>query len=77
MREGAAVGEGDELSEGIWALGTAQECSVAALGADKGRSFRLRGRDLAGQDGGRCAWYHGRRAAEGSVQGHCDWRRTY
>ena len=33
MREGAAVGEGDELSEGIWALGTTQECSMAALGA--------------------------------------------
>lgn len=74
MREGAAVGEGDELSKGVWALGAAQKCSVTALRADKGCGFRLGGRELAGQDGGCCARYRGRGAAEGGVQGHCGWR---
>ena len=74
MRESTAVGEGNELSKGIWALGTAQKSSVTALRADECCGFGLRSRKLAGQDGGCCALYSGRGAAKRSVQGHCGWR---
>lgn len=36
MRVGAAVGEGDELGEGVGALGPAEEGRVPALGLGKG-----------------------------------------
>lgn len=55
MREGAAVGESDELGEGVGALWTAQKRRVTALGADEGCGFRLGGWQLAGQDRGCCA----------------------
>ena len=59
MRVGAAVGEGDELGEGVGALGAADEGCVSALRADEGcGGFR-------GGGGGCC-----RGAAEGSEEGH-------
>lgn len=43
MEEGAAVGEGDELGEGIGALRAAEKSGVTALRADKGCGISLRG----------------------------------
>lgn len=48
MREGAAVGEGDELGEGVGALGAAEEGGMAALGANEGCALGLAG--LRGQN---------------------------
>lgn len=48
MREGAAVGEGDQLREGVGALGAAEESGVPALGADEGCALGLAG--LVGQN---------------------------
>ena len=36
MCEGAAVGEGDELREGVGALGAPEECGMSTLRADVG-----------------------------------------
>lgn len=43
MGEGAAVGEGDELREGVGTLGAAEERGVAALRADEGCGLGLCG----------------------------------
>lgn len=51
MGEGAAVREGDELCEGVGALGAAEESCVSALGADEGCAARLRGESCR-EDGG-------------------------
>lgn len=57
VREGAAVGQRDELREGVGPLGPAQQRGVSALRADESR----RGLDTGGG---------GRRAAEGRGERH-------
>ena len=54
MGERAAVGERDELGEGVGTLRTAEKSSVSALRADEGCSLGLRGGDLAGGEDGAC-----------------------
>lgn len=57
MGEGAAVGEGDELREGVGAFRAAEERRVSALRADEGGFLRR------GEVGDRAA-------AEGCCEGH-------
>lgn len=52
--ERAAVGERDELGEGVGALRAAEKGSVSALGADEGCRFGMGGGDLAGGEDGAC-----------------------
>lgn len=53
MAEDTAVGEGDELGEGVRSLRAAEESGMATLRADKGGGFRGGSLELArGQNGG-------------------------
>lgn len=54
MREGAAVGEGDELGEGVGPLWAAEKRGVAALRADECCRLGLRGWDSAAREDARC-----------------------
>lgn len=54
MGEGAAVGEGDELGEGVGTLRAAEESGVATLRADEGCGFGLRSWDPTGREDARC-----------------------
>lgn len=52
MSEDTAVGEGDELGEGVGALRTAEKSGVTTLRANEGSGSRGGGLQLArGQDG--------------------------
>lgn len=51
MGEGATVGEGDELSEGVGPLRTAEKSGMTALRADKGCRLDLRSWQPGGEDG--------------------------
>lgn len=54
MGEGAAVGEGDELGEGVGALRAAEKSGMAALRADKCCSIGLRGWEPASGENRGC-----------------------
>lgn len=54
MGERAAVGERDELGEGVGALRAAEKGSMSALRADEGCRLGLGGGDLAGGEDGAC-----------------------
>lgn len=72
MREGAAVGEGDELGKGIGALWATEKRRVAALRADKCCGLALRGWHSARRDDARCrVGKCGRGAAQRGVHRHC------
>lgn len=50
MGEGAAIRESDQLGEGVWPLGAAEERGVTALGTDEGCRLDCGGRSLSREE---------------------------
>lgn len=77
MRVGAAVGEGDELGEGVGALGAAEEGGGAVLGrGDCGRGGQVGAAEEEGREGGvgegHAGWMFG-----GAIGAMVDWWLSY